>query len=338
MGTGMINNIVERGYRFVLPIVLASLLLLLLPGCGSTEENSVVIYTSAESYRVDHMRQRLTEEFPQYEIYFEYMTTGNQAAKLLAEGTDTDCDITYDLEYTYMQTLADAGILADLSEYDFSIFCEDTNTSTFYMPTYRNGGAVVINPAVLEKHGLEVPACYDDLLKEEYRGLISMPNPETSGTGYMFLLAMVNRRGEDEAFAYFDELAKNVLQFTSSGSGPVNALIQGEAAIGLSITGTAVTAINDGAELEILFFEEGSPYALYGQGIIAGKEVRPAVQAVYDFLYSTYGYENCGMFYPEPIYSGKTFRIENYPADIQYSDMSGDTSQRKEELLARWKY
>lgn len=324
----------------MLAISLAAVLLcgsMLLSGCGAQKE-SVLIYTSAEDYRVEYMRQRLTEEFPQYDIIIEYMATGNHAAKLLAEGSATECDITYDLEYTYLQKLADAGVLADLSDYDFSVFCDDVNKSSYYMAEYRNGGAIVINPAVLERYGLEAPTCYDDLLKPEYKGLISMPNPTSSGTGYMFLLAMVNQRGEDAAFAYFDALAENVLQFTSSGSGPINALIQGEVAIGLSITGTAVTAINNGSALEIVFFEEGSPYALYGQGIIAGKEERTAVREVYDFLYSTYGYENCEKFFPEQIYADRTFTIENYPADITYCDMSGDTSEQKEYLLSKWKY
>lgn len=307
-----------------------------LTGCGGRE--SVVIYTSAENYRVEHMWLRLAEEFPDYDILIEYMPTGNQAAKLLAEGTATECDITYDLEYTYLEKLAQAGMLADLSGYDFSVFSQDAVRSTYYMPEYRNGGAIILNPQVLERHGLAAPTCYDDLLKPEYRGLISMPNPVSSGTGYMFLLAMVNERGEEAAFAYFDALAENILQFTSSGSGPVNALIQGEAAIGLGITGTAVNAINEGAALEIVYFEEGSPFALYGQGIIAGKENDPAVKEVYDFLYSTYGYENCANFFPEKIYADREFTIENYPADIAYCDMSGDTAQRKEQLLSKWAY
>lgn len=306
-------------------------------GCAMGRE-TVVIYTSAESYRVEHMRQRLLEEFPEYEILIEYMPTGNQAARLLAEGSRTDCDITYDLEYTYLEQLAGEGILAELTEYDFSVFLDDVNRSTYYMADYRNGGAVIINPSVLEKYGLARPESYEDLLKPEYKGLISMPNPASSGTGYMFLLAMVNAWGEEAAFAYFDALAENVLQFTSSGSGPVNALIQSEVAIGLSITGAAVNAINEGAQLEILFFEEGSPYALYGQGIIAGKETRAAVQEVYRFLYSTYGYENCAAFYPESIYRDRVFTVENYPADITYCDMSGDTVQQKAYLLSLWKY
>lgn len=310
---------------------------LVLTGCASDEE-TVIIYTSAEDYRTEYMRQRLEEEFPQYNIIIEYMTTGSHAAKLLAEGTATQCDITYDLEYGYLEKLESAGVLADLSGYDFSVFADDVNVSTHYMAEYRNGGAIIINPSVLEKHGLQAPSCYDDLLKPEYKGLISMPNPTTSGTGYMFLLAMVNERGEEAAFAYFDALAENILQFTSSGAGPVNALVQGEAAIGLGIIGTAVTAINDGAELEIIFFENGSPYTLYGQGIIAGKEEKEAVREVYDFLYSSYCYENCEKFFPEPIFADRTFIVKNYPDGIVYCDMSGNTPQRKEELLAKWKY
>lgn len=308
-----------------------------LSACGSGKEQ-VLIYTSAEDYRVAYMQQRLEEEFPQYDIAIEYMTTGNHAAKLLAEGTGTDCDITYDLEYSYLEALEAEGILADLSGFDFSVFREDVNVSTCYMAEYRNGGAVVVNPQVLEKYGLEMPASYDDLLKPEYRGLISMPNPTSSGTGYMFLLAMVNQRGEEAAFRYFDALAENILQFTSSGAGPVNSLIRGETAIGLSITGTAVRAINDGAPLEILMFEEGSPYTLYGQAIIAGKETRPAVREVFEFLYGTYGLENCEKFFPEPIYREKTFVIENYPDNIRYCDMSGNTALRKQALLSLWKY
>ena len=310
---------------------------LFLPGCGAKKE-TVVIYTSAESYRVEHMWQRLNEEFPQYEILLEYLPTGSHAARLLAEGMDTDCDITYDLEYTYLEKLEAAGLLAELSDYDFSVFCQDALGSSRYMPEYRNGGAVIINPAVLDKYGLEIPNCYDDLLKEEYQGLISMPNPTSSGTGYMFLLAMVNSRGTEAAFSYFDALAENVLQFTSSGSGPVNALIQEEVAIGLGITGTAVNAMNEGAQLEIVFFEEGSPYTLYGQAMIQGKETRPAVREVFDFLYDTYAYENCAQFYPEQIFADRTFEVENYPRDITYCDMSDNTAQRKEDLLSRWKY
>ncbi len=323
----------------ILILLLAALLLLptLVISCGEKKE-MVLIYTSAEDYVVEDMTARLEVAFPQYDIIVEYLSTGNHGAKLMAEGKYTECDITYNLEYGYLEQIAQEGILADLSNYDLQIYCEDVVRSKYYIPQVRSGSAIILNTDVMAQRGLAEPTCYQDLLKPEYAGLISMPNPKSSGTGYTFLKSLVNAWGEDAAFAYFDALSKNVLQFTSSGSGPVNALIQGEVAIGLGITGTAVTAINNGNELEIIMFDEGSPYALYGQGIIAGKENRAAVKEVYDFLYNTYAYENCEKFFPEKIFKDKDYVIENYPSNIKYSDMSGDISEKKDYLLSKWKY
>ena len=219
--------------------------------------NRVVIYSGAEEYRNEYFMKRLMDQFPDYDISIEYMPTGNLAAKLAAEGKDTDMDIFYDLDYSY------AGLveqyLADVSDYDQTIYMDDCQVeSKRYLCETRNGGAIILNPDVLAAKGLEEPTCYADLIKPEYKDLVSMPSPKSSGTGYMFVKSLVNAWGEDEAFDYFDALAENILQFTSSGSGPVNALVQGEAAIGLGMTAQAVTAINEGANLKIVFFEEGA--------------------------------------------------------------------------------
>ena len=77
-------------WRRVLCVIMAAVLCTgILAGCGPQKE-IVVIYTSAEDYRVEHMRQRLTEQFPQYTIILEYLPTSNHAARLMAEGTSTD--------------------------------------------------------------------------------------------------------------------------------------------------------------------------------------------------------------------------------------------------------
>lgn len=305
--------------------------------CGSPKE-TIVIYSSAEDYSIAYLTQRLNEEFPEYNIIVEYMSTGNHAAKLLAEGTSTECDIIHDLEYAYLAQLADANVLADLSAYDYSIYLEDTVESKNYVVECRNGGAIIVNTAVLTAKGLSEPTCYQDLLKPEYKGLISMPNPKSSGTGYMFLKSLVNEWGEEEAFAYFDALTPNVLQYTSSGSGPVNALVQGEVAIGLGMTAQAVLQINDGASLKVLHFEEGSPFSLYGQTIVKGKETRESVKRIFDFIINTYSYENNERFLPEKIFKDKDYTLENYPTNIKYSDMSNNTLSEKERLLSKWKY
>lgn len=308
-----------------------------LAGCGSQKEK-ILIYSSGEDYKIEYMQKRLDEEFPEYEIIVEYQSTGNHAAKLLSEGAETECDITHDLEYGYMEKLDELGIFADLSEFDTSIYVDDVIQSKNYLPEARVGGAIIVNTDVLKEKGLAKPTCYEDLLKPEYKGLISMPNPKSSGTGYIFLKGLANAWGEDATFKYFDKLTENILQYTSSGSGPVNALIQEEVAIGLGMTSQAVTQINEGASLEILFFEEGSPYTIYGQAIIAGKEQREPVREVFDFMINTLNYECVENFYPEKLYKNIDYVIENYPENITYSDMSNNGIEEKEHLLERWTY
>jgi iron(III) transport system substrate-binding protein len=82
-----------------------------------------------------------------------------------------------------------------------------------------------------------------------------MPDPKASSTGYIFYKSLVNAWGEKKTLDYFDKLTDNILQYTESGSGPLNAVAEGKAAIGLGTTATAVAKINEGSPLKIVFFE-----------------------------------------------------------------------------------
>lgn len=313
------------------------MVLILFVGCGQRKEK-VVIFTSAEDFRIEHLIEHLNEKFPDYNIVIEYMSTGNHAAKLLSEGKNTECDITYDLEYPYLQKLESQGMLADLSEFDKSMFLDNIVPSNFYMPDVRNGGAVIIDETALTKKGIAVPTSYEDLLKPEYKGLICMPNPKSSGTGFMFLQSLCVAWGEEKALAYFDKLSKNVVEFSSSGSGPINKLIQKEAAIGLGMTSQAVNANKNGSNFKITFFLEGSPYSMYGQGVVAGKLERPAVKDVFTYLSGEYTKINNQELFPEQLYKEGAAKVEGYPSDITYANMGSVTPEKKDTLLTKWKY
>lgn len=327
----------------IFPFIFISVIFILsfcvsLVGCTSTVKENVVIYTSIEDYRIEYLNERLEKVFPRYNVDVEYVSTGSHIAKLLEEGTATDCDITHSLEYSYLLQLDDLGYLADLSSYDNSVYDQSLIISPDFLPQERGSGAIIINTALLEELGLDEPESYEDLLKTEYRGLVSMPNPKSSSTGYIFYKSLVNTWGEDKAIEYFDKLTDNILQYTSSGSGPLNAVVDKKAAIGLGTTATAVSKINEGASIKIVWFSEGAPYAVYGQAIIRGKETRKAVQDVFDFLVNTFNYENCEKYMPETLYKNRTFSLTNYPSTIKYADMSNNTIGEKERLLNKWKH
>ena len=322
--------------RVIAILFVTAICLGLITGCGAQQKEKVVIYTAATTTRMEDLLGKMQEKFPDYEIVVEYISTSKLAARLLAEGSDSGCDIIHDLSYTYLDQLEAAGVLAPLDWVDYSLFTDDVVTSDHYVIECRTAGAIVVNTEMLDKLGLEEPSSYDDLLKPEYKGLVVMADPKASGTGYMFLKSLVNAKGEEAAFDYFERLSGNILQFYSSGNGILNALIQEEAAIAFSMTNTAALAIAEGDPLKILIFEEGSPYTMYGQSIVNGKESRQCVKEVFDYMIGELLEYSIANYVPEKIYKDKDFTTEDYPQNIIYSDMSGDTIEEKERLLDMW--
>ena len=330
-------------------LVLAAAMALELSGCGQAKDTpasqaaaesdsgKVVIYTPTEDYLIEYMQQRLDEAFPDYDISLEYYHSGDLAAKLKAEGADTSCDIIFDCEYGYLESLSDN--LAVIDFIDADQFVEDMRSPDGkYMPVDRYSGSVIVRPDLLAEKGLPVPQSYADLLNPAYRGLIEMPDPTQSSTGYLFLKSLANAWGEEEALAYFDQLDENILQYTSGGSAPVKDAVAGECAVALSLTFKAVDLINEGANLEILFFEEGAPYTPAGLSIVAGHETRKAVIDVVNYFYSDIIDDYLSTYLPEQIKVGQVNSVENYPTDIPYADMSHNTPDVKEALLAKWEH
>ena len=321
----------------ILSILLSAVLLASFSACSGPQKdpNQVVIYSCAEEFRNEHILKRLREEFPDYNINLQYISTGKCAAKLKSEGKSTEADIVIALEESHIVAIEDS--LADLSEYDTSDYLPElVPQSRKYLPWERFSGAVVINPETLKKHNLPVPQSYDDLLKPEYKGYIFAPNPKLSSTGYIFLIQMINERGEEAAYDYFDKLATNTIQFTSSGSGPVNALVQGEAAVGLGMIFQSVQEINKGVPIEILDLPGGTPYSISGLAAIDGRLENPKVKDVFDFLADTLVYED-KEFSPEQIFKDQQINVENYPQNLDYANMKGlNDAKLKERLMETW--
>lgn len=306
----------------------------------SGNEESIVICASSEQFRNDALREQLSAQFPEYNIVVMYMSTGKAAAKIAAEGTDTEVDILVGLETSYLSKLS--GSLSDISGISTIPYLDGlapADNGNLWITWERQAGAIIVNTDVLSRRGLEAPRSYEDLLAPAYRGLIAMPDPTSSGTGYFFYKNWVNIMGQEQALAYVDALHGNIKQFTESGSGPIKLLKQGEAAIGLALTFQAVEEIGSGYPLQIIYPETGSPYSLTGSAIIDGRREKEGVEEVFAFIaneFLVYDKEN---FSPEPIYENQINRIDGYPTDIPYADMTGIQSiTEKERLLALWKY
>jgi iron(III) transport system substrate-binding protein len=142
------------------------------------------------------------------------------------------------------------------------------------------------NSEMLEKAGLPAPACWEDLTKPEYKGMVQMANPNSSGTAYTTLASMVQMFGEDGGFDYMKRLHANINQYTKSGSAPIKAAGQGETLIGIVFMHDAVATTVAGFPVVTVAPCEGTGYEIGSMSIIKGARNMDEAKAFYDWALS----------------------------------------------------
>lgn len=318
-------------------IVLCFFTFTLFTGCRGGKSD-VVIFSSMESYRNLALSRQLNQAFPDLNITVQQISTGNNAAKIQAEGTSTEADIVLALETASFEKIIDNfASLDSFTPNDYLPEFQPQDNRAFTWEKYE--GSIIINTIELQKRGLPEPQSYQDLLNPIYEGLIVMPNPKTSGTGYMFLNAWVNTMGKEEAFAFVGQLQKNIKQFTESGSGPIQMLNQGEAVIGLGMVFQAADQISEGSPLKVIVPTEGCPYNTTQFGIIKGRENDEKVRQVFQYLNHEFFDYDKKYFAPGQVIEDQVVLLEHYPEQIISADVSTITDTKlKDELLAQWQY
>ena len=327
-----------------------------LAGCGSnkaqnntsasTGKDRVVIYTASEDERIAYIQEELDKQFPDTEIVLQSLGTGQLLSKLQAEGKNGDCDIFYDLEVVNAEIILNASpdLFVDLSDYDFSIYDPSvtgyTDRHHKYAVNGKTAGAFLVNTKMLEEKGLPIPATYDDMLKPEYAGLISMPNPKSSVTGYSYYNGMITILGEEAGMKYFEDLNPNIKEYTTSGSAPAKAAVRGDVAIAYGLLWQCVNYANENEGMTVVVPEQGLAFNLFTMGMISGHETKGSVKEVFTYLYNELNKPQCAKFNPDKIYVDMpAAEIQNYPADYKEIPMAGLFDfEYKQELLDKWKF
>ena len=315
----------------------------MLSSCSRSKKEQVLIYSTAEEERIAFMQEELNAKFPNYNIVIQEIGTGALVSKMQGEGSNTECDIIHELEITNMETLLakDSNLFYSLDEYDFDKFTETVLPYDHrkYAPECMTYCAVVYNKKVLNERGLPIPTTYNDLLDSKYEGLISMPNPKSSGTGYAFYNGLVSALGNDAAMSYFDSLNSNIKEYTTSGSAPIKSADRGEIAIGFAMLWQCVEYSKKNSDLEYTYLDLGCPYNLYDMAIINGHQTRTAVKEVFDFIFNELNQKDVEKFVPDACYKVMNPEIEGYPTNITPINMSGVCDPvYKKTLLDAWKY
>lgn len=317
----------------ILVLLISIFIVFSLSGCKGSD-NTIVIYTCQEEERIQALKNEIKIKFPNLDIVVEQMGTGNLAAKIKSEGKDIETDIVLDLESSHMENLKDN--FADISSIDKSAYLDDVVNNNKYVLWVKNHAAITIDVDFFSSKGWSYPSSYEDLLDSKYKGLIAMPDPCTSGTGYAYYLNVVNLYGEDKAINYFEKLTDNIKQYTQSGSGPISLLKQGEIAIAMGMEFQGAAEITNGSNYKIIELNTGAPYNLTGAAIIDGKQEKEGVKEVFEWLVNDFHYIDCQEFVPGKLLKDQETKVPNF-IDMKDADMVGiDDIKLKEALIGKW--
>lgn len=143
-----------------------------------------------------------------------------------------------------------------------------------YIPLYAGAIGFVVNEDALGDRPM--PESWEDLTDPQYKGLIAMPDPNSSGTAYTIIATLVQIFGEDRAFEILEGIHANVAQYTSSGSAPGQLAGRGEVAIAIQFMHDGVKFALQGFPLTVYAPSEGTGYEIGGLSLIANAPNRDA--------------------------------------------------------------
>lgn len=139
-----------------------------------------------------------------------------------------------------------------------------------YIPLYAGILGWALNERLLKEKGLPVPRTWTDLADPRYRGLVSYPNPNTSGTGYTMLATIVQIYGEQGAFDLLKRVHRNVAQYTRGGADPGTLTGRGEVAIGVTFVHDSIFQVLQGFPITYNAPSDGTGYEIGGLDLVKG--------------------------------------------------------------------
>lgn len=142
------------------------------------------------------------------------------------------------------------------------------------------------NNAALEENGLEMPKTWDELADPKFKDEVIMSNPAVSGTNYAVVKGLIDLKGEEDAWAYFEKLNENIPFYSKRGGDPIEKVSQGEFALGIVPVSESTMKAAEENDLTITFPEDGIPWVPEGVAIFKESENVDVAKAFIDFMFT----------------------------------------------------
>jgi iron(III) transport system substrate-binding protein len=218
----------------------------LLAGCAKKEAGTLVVYGSCEEEYLSAVCAKF-ESMSGIKTSYQRLSGGEVVTKIAEENGNPSADVWFGGTTDPYNEAANKGLLEQYNAKNAShlVGPQFKSKDNYWYGIYRGILGFFWNTDELKRLNLQPPKDWDDLIKPEYKGLISFANPNTSGTGKLIVNTMVQMKGREAAMEYFKALDKNICQYTKSGAGPSKLVPTGEVVIGIGFLHDIVYQIVD---------------------------------------------------------------------------------------------
>jgi iron(III) transport system substrate-binding protein len=304
-------------------------------------KDTVVVYTAIEPEQVTEYMKSASKVLPNVEVKMLRLSTGDISARFMAEKDNMQADVVWGTAATNMLVFKNAGLLEPYAPKGLErvqpLFRDKANPPSWVaIDIYMS--AFCFNTEVAKKKNLPKPESWADLTKPVYKGEVVMPNPASSGTGYLSVVSILQRMKEAEGWKYLDALDKNIAEYTKSGSKPCKDAASGERAVGVSFEYVAAKMKKDGAPVEMVLPREGSGYEMEANALTKKGKNNAAAKQFLDWaisddvmaLYAKYFAAVGVAGFPVPEGLPKDVSKVVYPNDFEWS------AKNRDRILAEW--
>lgn len=309
---------------------------------GIAHAVDLTVYTAVEAEDLKRYADTFNEDHPDINIKWVRDSTGIVTAKLLAEKNNPQADIIWGLAATSLLLMKAEGMMEPykpkgLENLDPKFYDNDPVPSWVGMDAWV--AAVCFNTVEGAKHNLTAPTSWKDLTKPMYRGHVIMPNPNSSGTGYLDVSSWLQMFGEDGGWEYMDALHENIARYTHSGSKPCKLAAAGEIPIGISFAFRGARSKDAGAPIDIIIPSEGIGWEMEATAIVAGTDKLEAAQTLMDWSISKKAMEMYNTAYAVVGYKGLAKPVKHFPPETLSRLIENDfefAANNRKRILAEW--
>lgn len=264
--------------KSIVSVFLIGILTLGLVACGSKKEESknaedkkdlkgstIKIIATSEDYKP--VFEKFTKETG-IKVEFLSMSSGEVISRIKAEGGKPMADLWFGGGLDAFMDAKDSGLLEKYIPEEAKDIKEEYKDKEGY---WIGKGLTIVgflaNKDVLKEKNLQIPKTWDDLAKPEYKDEILMSNPAVSGTNYAVVNVLLQQKGKDAGWNYFEKLNTNISYYSKRGKDPQLKATAGEVAIGITYIDNSILKLEKEKNMQVIYPEDGIPWVVEGMAI-----------------------------------------------------------------------